>query len=113
VWIWYVGLDSIERHLARVKARVASGGHDIPEADIRRRWESSRQNLVELLPRLARLWLYDNSIQGDPRRGKMPRPRLLLELDRGRGVHMRDPAAMPDWAKPIVARALQVNRVRG
>ncbi len=107
IWVWYVGLDSIERHLARVKARVKGGGHDIPEADIRRRWEGSRENLVVLLPRLARLWLYDNSTEADPRRGKAPRPRLLLEMDRGRIVHV-SLGAMPGWAKPIVARALQL-----
>jgi len=27
----HVGLDSPERHLARVALRMASGGHDIPE----------------------------------------------------------------------------------
>ena len=30
VRIWYVGLDSVERHIARVRSRVARGGHDIP-----------------------------------------------------------------------------------
>jgi predicted ABC-type ATPase len=108
IWIWYVGLDSPERHLARVKARVDSGGHDIPEADIRRRWENSRQNLVALMPKLSRLWLYDNSIEADPRRGEAPRPRLLLETNARRLVRPKDLAATPEWAKPIVARALQL-----
>lgn len=112
VWIWYVGLDTAERHLARVKARVAGGGHDIPEADIRRRWDHSRQNLVALVPRLTRLWIYDNSFEADPRRGKAPRPRLLLETDRGRIVAPKELGATPEWAKPIVARALQVHEQR-
>jgi predicted ABC-type ATPase len=30
VRIWYLGLSSPELHLARVRARVAKGGHDIP-----------------------------------------------------------------------------------
>ena len=55
VRIWYVGLASPEAHLARVRQRVAGGGHDIPEADIRRRWRHSRQNLVRLLPTLTEL----------------------------------------------------------
>jgi predicted ABC-type ATPase len=112
LWVWYVGLDSPERHRARVKARVAAGGHDIPEADIRRRWETSRQNLVALMPKLARLWVYDNSIEADPRRGKAPRPRLVLEMDAGRIVGPKDLAATPEWAKPIVARALQLAMIR-
>jgi predicted ABC-type ATPase len=53
VRIWYVGLVSPELHLARVAARVARGGHDIPEIDVRRRYDSGRRNLVRLLPRLT------------------------------------------------------------
>lgn len=108
VWLWYVGLDSAERHLARVRSRVAGGGHDIPESDIRRRWDTSRQNLVALMPKLSRLWLYDNSLEADPRRGNAPLPRLLLEMHGTRIVRPKDLAGTPDWAKPIVARALQL-----
>src|SRR5438552_344068 len=32
VRIWYVGLQGAELHIARVRARVKRGGHDIPEA---------------------------------------------------------------------------------
>lgn len=109
IWVWFVGLDSAERHLARVRARVASGGHDIPEDDIRRRWDASRQNLVALMPRLARLWVYDNSHEADPRRGKAPRPRLLLEMRGRRIVAPGDFSATPAWAKPLVARARQLQ----
>jgi predicted ABC-type ATPase len=111
--VWYVGLDSPERHLARVHARVKAGGHDIPEADIRRRWDASRQNLVALMPKLARLFVYDNSDEADPRAGKTPRPRLLLETREGRLVSPPDLRATPDWAKPIVARALQLHARAG
>lgn len=109
VWVWFVGLDSAERHLARVRARVKGGGHDIPEADIRRRWDASRENLVVLMPKLARLWIYDNSAESDPRSGRAPIPRLVLEARHGRIVapaHLRD---TPDWAKPLVARAMQLD----
>jgi len=109
VWIWYVGLDSPERHLARVRSRVKAGGHDIPEADIRRRWDASRQNLVALMPKLARLYLYDNSHEADPRAGKTPQPRLLLQVRNGRIVGPVDFAAVPPWAKPIVARAIDLG----
>ena len=109
VWMWFVGLDSPERHLARVKARVAAGGHDIPEVDVRRRWETSRRNLVALMPVLARLWVYDNSVEADPHAGHAPAPRLVLET---RARRIRGPSDLrptPAWAKPIVARALQLR----
>jgi len=41
VRIWHVGLASAELHIARVRARVAKGGHDIPEALIRDRYDRS------------------------------------------------------------------------
>jgi predicted ABC-type ATPase len=113
VWIFFVGLDAPQRHLARVRARVAAGGHDIPEADIRRRWESSRENLVALLPKVSRLWLYDNSVEADPRRGKAPQPRLLMQWQDGRIAAPDDLRATPTWAKPILARALQLEGLKG
>src|SRR6476660_9043849 len=39
VRIWYAGLESPELHIARVKARVAKGGHPIPDKDIYQRYE--------------------------------------------------------------------------
>jgi predicted ABC-type ATPase len=40
--IWYVGLDTVERHIAHVRSRVARGGHDIPAPKIRERYDRSR-----------------------------------------------------------------------
>ena len=48
--IWYVALASAELHVARVRARVLAGGHDIPEDKIRTRYDSSRLNLLRLFP---------------------------------------------------------------
>jgi len=109
VWVWFVGLDSAERHLARVRSRVKAGGHDIPEADIRRRWDASRENLVALMPKLARLWIYDNSAEADPVSGHAPKPRLILEMNAGRIVAPANLRETPAWAKPLVARALQLD----
>ena len=106
VRVWYVGLDTVERHIARVRARVRRGGHDIPEADIRRRFETSRVNLIELLPSIAALRVYDNSAEADPAKGIAPVPRLVLQMERTRIVAPEDVGATPQWAKAIVARAL-------
>lgn len=113
VCVWYAGLDSPERHIARVAARVARGGHDIREADIRRRYHRSRQNLISLLPRLTVLHVFDNSAEGDPKEGIQPAPRLLLHLEQGRLVHPADPKLLgnaPKWARPIAGAALKVQR---
>jgi len=109
VRIWFVGLVSPNLHIARVRARVASGGHDIPEAKIRERYDRSRLNLVDLLPHLTELRLYDNSEDSDPQSGIEPEPELLLHLEGGRIVSHCDLRAIPDWAKPILAAALKLS----
>jgi predicted ABC-type ATPase len=105
VRIWYVGLEGADLHVGRVRARVAAGGHDIPEARIRERYIRSRENLLRLLPHLAELVVFDNSEEGDPARGIPPRPRLVLHLRDGRLVHACAMADVPDWAKPIFMAA--------
>ena len=106
VHIWYAGLSSPELHIKRVKARVARGGHDIPEADIRRSNQHSRLNLIHLLPSLAGLRVHDNSAEADPATGKTPVPKLVLHVERGKIKNLNDLARTPEWAKPIVASVL-------
>lgn len=117
VRVWFVGLASAEHHLARVKARVRKGGHNIPEADIRRRFDQSRLQLIQLLPHLTELRVYDNTDEADPHLGQAPRPRLLLHWQRlsgavGQVLHPSETAALgdtPDWAKPVVMAALKAS----
>ncbi len=106
VRIWYVGLSSPELHIARVRARVARGGHDIPERTIRERYVSSRLNLIRLLPKLTELFLYDNSTDADPADGKTPEPLLILHVVDNAAVSSCDLRLVPEWAKPIVAATL-------
>jgi len=107
IHVWYAGLVTSELHLARVRSRVQRGGHDIPEAAIRRRFEHSRLNLVTLLPKLAALRVYDNSLEADPAAGKTPEPVLVLHMEQGKILNRADLARAPEWAKPIVAAALK------
>ncbi|HEU4613267.1 MAG TPA: zeta toxin family protein [Kofleriaceae bacterium] len=107
VHVWYVALASPDLHIARVRARVARGGHDIPERDIRRRYDASRHNLIALLPGLASLRVFDNSAEADPASGVAPEPRLLLHVERGRVIAHCDLHDVPDWAKPILLTALR------
>lgn len=105
--VWYAGLTTPELHLARVHSRVRHGGHDIPEAAIRRRFEHSRLNLIALLPNLAALRVYDNSVEADPAAGKTPAPKLVLHMAHRRILNPADLPHTPEWAKPIVAAVLK------
>jgi predicted ABC-type ATPase len=110
VRMWFVGLSSPELHLARVQSRVARGGHDIPEAKIRERYDRSRINLIDLMPRLTELRVFDNSVDADPRAGRRPEPVLILHLVRGTVRWMVDLADTPQWARPVLAAALKLAK---
>jgi predicted ABC-type ATPase len=105
VRIWYCGLDSPERHIARVKLRVAHGGHDIPEDKIRSRYRTSLANLISLVPHVGAIMAYDNSRDVAPGEA-IPDPRLVADIRSGRlawPTATRDLAATPAWAKPLLA----------
>jgi predicted ABC-type ATPase len=107
VHMWFAGLATPELHLQRIAARVAAGGHDIPEAKVRERFDASRSNLIKLLPHLASLRVYDNSLEADPRAGKRPQPVLLLQMQAGRVASHAPLRSVPAWAKPVLAAALR------
>jgi len=107
VHVWYVALDSPELHVSRVRARVARGGHDIPEHDVVRRYDASRAHLIELMPGLASLRVYDNTAHADIAAGIAPVPRLLLHVERGAVAGHCELATAPEWAKPILLVALR------
>ncbi len=109
IHLWYIGLSSVALHIERVRARVRRGGHDIPEQDIRRRFDHSRLNLIELLPHLTALRVFDNSTQGDPSWGQLPKLQLILHMEQRKILRPLDPTSTPTWAKPIVAAALKIS----
>lgn len=111
VIMWFCGLSSPELHLARVKARVAAGGHDIPEARIRERYPAALANLIALMPCLAHLQVHDNST-GVEVGEAIPDPVLVAEMKAGKLVWPADLDALagtPDWAKPLLEAALSMG----
>ena len=84
VAIVYLRLPEADYAVARVAQRVAEGGHDIPEAVIRRRFARSWANFIELYRDVADEWrVYDTSV--DP-------PRLLQESAGWKGILGRHPS---------------------
>lgn len=60
--LWFLSLPDPETAIARVRQRVREGGHDVPEAVIRRRFDAGRRNFETVYRPLADSWvLYDNS----------------------------------------------------
>jgi predicted ABC-type ATPase len=115
VMIWFCGLTSPEQHMARVRLRVAHGGHDIPEIKIRQCFPLALANLIGLMPDVAELQVYDNSADAGPD-GVIPDPRLVLQVSARRVLWPHDAASLldtPDWAKPLVEAALSVDTGSG
>jgi predicted ABC-type ATPase len=62
IFLW---LQSAELAVSRVKERIKTGGHSVPEVTIRRRYIAGLKNFFNLYSPLADSWqLYDNSITG-------------------------------------------------
>lgn len=60
--IFYLWLPSADLAVARVRLRVRTGGHDVPESVIRRRFRRSLRNFDQLYRPSVTMWrLYDGS----------------------------------------------------
>ena len=57
----YIGTESVEINLARIRNRVLAGGHDVPQKDVRRRYQRSLENLPIAIKRADDSILFDNS----------------------------------------------------
>ncbi len=62
IFIYFLDLASVDLAVSRVKFRVESGGHNIPEETIRRRYSRSRHNFWYNYKNMAHKWyLFNNS----------------------------------------------------
>lgn len=94
VEIFYLRLPSPDLAVDRVKLRVRHGGHDIPEAVIRRRYRRSLRNFVELYRPLASAWcVYDGGVL--PAAAGVP---LIARGSADRVAEIRDPAV---WSRIV------------
>lgn len=88
----YVILDSPERNVRRVRLRVQKGGHDVPDAKVRERYDRSLQQLPWFLERADQAWVFDNSGS---------KPRLMVKKERG--IITLDEAALPVVRAAVLA----------
>jgi len=73
--MFYLWIPSPELALLRIRYRVQSGGHNVPESQVRRRFTRSLGNLFRLYrPLLDTLHFFDNSSDT---------PRLIFKDERG------------------------------
>ena len=85
--LFYICLDNPERSIQRVRERVSQGGHDVPDADVRRRYARSLSNARQLVPIVHQALVFDNS-------GAEPLP--VFEMRMGQLLDTAD--VIPTWA---------------
>lgn len=60
VRLYYVGVNSAEESIRRIKNRVEKGGHDISDADVLRRYSKRFDDLSTVLPYCSEVHFFDN-----------------------------------------------------
>ena len=90
----YVSVNSADQALIRIRNRVALGGHDVPESDVRRRFARSQANLPAAIARADEVILYDNTDPGMPHR----------EVAMFTGATWWSAERIPIWAAAAIAR---------
>ena len=58
--LYYVGLNTVEESLVRIENRVKKGGHNIPDADVKRRFNKRFEDLIAVLQYCDEATFYDN-----------------------------------------------------
>jgi predicted ABC-type ATPase len=86
----YIGTENVEINLARIRNRVLAGGHDVPESDVRRRYQRSFENLPTAIERADHTILFDNSTEEGYR--------LIAVLGLSGNKWFKP---TPDWANPV------------
>jgi len=93
VRLFYVGISTASEALRRIENRVRKGGHDIPQEDVLRRFESRFEALSKVLDYCDEAVFYDNEngfvVVGEYRNGELLprgdyRPEWFLDLIRFR-----------------------------
>ena len=59
--LYYVGLDTAEESLRRIRNRVERGGHDIPAKDVQNRFAHRFADVAKILPYCDEAKFFDNN----------------------------------------------------
>ena len=95
----FVSVNSADQALLRIRNRVALGGHDVPEADVRRRFARAHANLPAAIMRADEVVIYDNTDPGVPHR----------EVAMLKGGAWWSAERLPTWASAAIVRVTAQN----
>ena len=97
----YIGVNSVEINLARVKARVKAGGHFIAEDIVKNRYQMSFDNLFLVLPYCDEVFIYDNSSIA---------PELIFQIKDNNIAQFSE--FLPNWCKHVLDKLLTLGFIK-
>ena len=92
--VFFVSTGSPAINASRITKRVIEGGHDVPISKIVSRYQKSIINCLRVASLADRLYIYDNSIDGQE-------ARLLFRMTDGT-LQKQYTEAIPEWAGVIL-----------
>ncbi|MFO1014924.1 MAG: zeta toxin family protein [Caulobacteraceae bacterium] len=101
VTIYHVNVRDPDLSIERVAFRVSKGGHPVPEANIRARYDRNQPLIRNAVLMSERGFIFDNSVSGRA-------PRLLIAFKDG--VVIKSFGPRPTWASSLYADDLAVLR---
>lgn len=96
----FLGTKAPEINIERVLRRVLEGGHDIPESEIRRRWNRAFENLLGMWEVIETIHVMDSS-----------RERVQLIAEKRDGETSTLASGLPTWAERIAEKNSQERRL--
>ena len=92
--LFFISTDTPIINASRIANRVMKGGHDVPISKVISRYYKSIENCKTISSVVDRLYIYDNSIDGEE-------AKLQFRLTNGT-LAKKYVADIPEWAKPIL-----------
>ena len=89
VRLYDVGISSSEESIKRIKNRVEKGGHNIPQEDVKRRYQKRFEDLVKVLPYCNEVRFFDNE-NGFAEKGEFKNGSLTIKTEQ-----------VPKWLKEL------------
>lgn len=90
--LYYVGVNTAEESIKRIKNRVEKGGHNISDDDVIRRYNKRFEDLIAVLPYCNEVKLYDNE-NGFVEKAEYKNGTLIIKS-----------SSIPDWLKALQQR---------
>ncbi len=98
LYLYFVSTKDPDINVERVKQRVASGGHNVPEEKIRSRYYRSLENVYDLLKICDRAYFFDNSAETWD---------LVAEYDAGTGDLILSGDMVPYWFNKYIVEKIK------